>query len=129
MTVKVYSTPTCPWCIKVKQYLKEKNIEFEDIDVSINQEAAQEMITKSGQSGVPVVDIDGKIVVGFDKGAIDEALAQGEKGGEENKETPKEEEGSEEDENKEASEESGEEKKEAKSAEGEEANEGEKKEA
>ena len=76
MTVKVYSTPTCPWCIRAKEYFKEKKVPFEDIDVSVNHEAAHEMITKSGQSGVPVIDIDGKIIVGFDKEAIDAALVQ-----------------------------------------------------
>jgi glutaredoxin-like YruB-family protein len=72
--VKVYSTPTCPWCHKVKEHLKEKNIEFEDIDVSQNHEAAHEMVDKSGQMGVPVVDIDGKIIVGFDQAEIDKAI-------------------------------------------------------
>ncbi len=74
MMVKVYSTQTCPWCHKVKDFLKEKKIEFEDIDVSSNQEAAQEMVKKSGQMGVPVLDIDGKIIVGFDVKAITDAL-------------------------------------------------------
>ena len=74
MAVKVYSTPTCPWCFKVKQYLKEKNIPFEDIDVSRDQQAAQEMVQKSGQMGVPVIDINGKIIIGFDVQAINEAL-------------------------------------------------------
>ena len=85
MTVKVYSTPTCPWCIRVKEYLKEQKIEFEDIDVSKNHEAAQEMIKKSGQSGVPVIDINGKIIVGFDKEAIEQALKHNENGGHEEK--------------------------------------------
>lgn len=76
MTVKVYSTPSCPWCVKVKQYLTEKGIEFEDIDVSVNQEAAQEMATKTGQMGVPVIDINGKFVVGFDKDKIDKILEE-----------------------------------------------------
>jgi glutaredoxin 3 len=57
-----------------KRYLKEKNIEFEDVDVSQNREAALEMIQKSGQMGVPVIEIDGQIVVGFDKERIDELL-------------------------------------------------------
>lgn len=73
-TVKVYSTPTCPYCHRAKQFLKENNIEFEDIDISANQEKAQEMIQKSGQMGVPVLDIDGHIIVGFDKTAIQGAL-------------------------------------------------------
>jgi glutaredoxin-like YruB-family protein len=72
--VKVYSTPTCPYCHLAKQFLKENNIEFEDIDVSANQQAAQEMINKSHQMGVPVLDIDGNIVVGFDKAKIKQLL-------------------------------------------------------
>lgn len=72
--VKVYSTPTCPYCHKVKEFLKENNIQFEDVDVSSNQAAAQEMISKSGQMGVPVLDIDGQIVVGFDKARIKQLL-------------------------------------------------------
>ncbi|MBU4140946.1 MAG: glutaredoxin family protein [Candidatus Omnitrophica bacterium] len=72
--VKVYTTPTCPYCIRTKQFLKENNIEFENIDVSANQEAAQEMTEKSGQMGVPVLDINGEIVVGFDKDKISQLL-------------------------------------------------------
>lgn len=72
--VKVYSTPTCPYCIKTKQFLKDSNIEFENIDVSTDQAKAQEMIQKSGQMGVPVIDIDGQIITGFDKDAIVKAL-------------------------------------------------------
>ena len=67
-------TPTCPFCVRAKQYLKDNNVQFEDIDVSENHEKAQEMIKKSGQMGVPVLDIDGAIVVGFDKDKIKEAL-------------------------------------------------------
>ena len=65
--VKVYSTKTCPYCDMEKDFLREHKIEFEDIDVSVNQEAANEMVEKSGQMGVPVTEIDGEIVVGFDK--------------------------------------------------------------
>ena len=72
--VTIYSTPTCPYCIKTKQFLKDNNVNFEDIDVSSNQEKAQEMIDKSGQMGVPVLDIEGEIIVGFDKGKIEQAL-------------------------------------------------------
>ena len=72
--VIVYSTPTCPFCVRAKQFLKDNNIQFEDIDVSENHEKAQEMIKKSGQMGVPVLEIDGAIVVGFDKDKIKEAL-------------------------------------------------------
>jgi len=68
--VKVYSTPTCSFCLRLKQYFKDNNIVFEDVDVSANQEAIEEMFTKSGQMGVPVIDIDGEIIVGFDKERI-----------------------------------------------------------
>ena len=72
--VKVYSTPTCAYCVTLKEYLKSRNIQFEDNDVSKDQQAAQDMIAKSGQMGVPVVDIDGQIIVGFDEAAIKELL-------------------------------------------------------
>ena len=75
MKVKVYSTKTCPWCHKVKDLLKEKGIKYEDIDVEADQKAANEMVEKSGQMGVPVTDINGKVIVGFDKEAIEKALA------------------------------------------------------
>lgn len=72
--VKIYSTPTCPWCIRAKQFLKENNIEFQDYDVSSDQGAREEMVKISGQMGVPVLDIDGEIIVGFDKERIKQAL-------------------------------------------------------
>lgn len=72
--IKVYSTPMCPWCVKAKEYLKKKNAAFEEVDVSKDARAAQEMIEKSGQRGVPVLDINGKMIVGFDQAAIDQAL-------------------------------------------------------
>ena len=74
MSIKVYSTPTCPWCTVTKDYLKSKNFAFEDLDVSRNRDAAMEMIKKSGQRGVPVIDINGKIIVGFDQATIDKLL-------------------------------------------------------
>ncbi len=72
--VKVYSTPTCPYCVRAKQFLNDNNIVFENIDVSSNEQAADEMIAKSGQMGVPVLDIDGEIIVGFDREKISKAL-------------------------------------------------------
>jgi glutaredoxin 3 len=75
MAIKVYSTPTCPWCTVAKKYLTSKNVPFEDLDVSRNREAAMEMVQKSGQRGVPVIDINGKIIVGFDQAAIDRLLS------------------------------------------------------
>lgn len=72
--IKLYSTPTCPYCLTLKKFLKEKGVDFDDIDVSQDEKELQGMIDKSGQMGVPVVDIDGKIVVGFDRDKILELL-------------------------------------------------------
>ncbi len=74
MDVKVYSTPTCPYCTMTKNYLKEKGIKFDEIDVSMNQEAADRMVNKSGQMGVPVVEINGEMIIGFDKEKIEKKL-------------------------------------------------------
>jgi len=65
MNVKVFSTNFCPYCKMAKEFLKEKNIPFEDVNVQENQEAARELVEKSGQMGVPVIEIDGEIVIGF----------------------------------------------------------------
>ena len=72
--IKVYSTESCPWCVKAKQYLKSKNIEYIEVNVGEDMEGREEIIKLSGQMGVPVINIDGKIIVGFDKMAIDEAI-------------------------------------------------------
>jgi glutaredoxin-like YruB-family protein len=72
--VKIYSTPTCPWCIRVKQFFKDNNIAFEDYDVSTDPVKADEMVKKSGQMGVPVLDIEGEIIVGFDREKIKQSL-------------------------------------------------------
>jgi len=72
--IKVYSTPSCVYCVTLKKFLTEKGIEFEAIDVSENEAELQQMIDKSGQMGVPVVEIDGQIVVGFNKSKILELL-------------------------------------------------------
>lgn len=72
--VMVYSTPTCPYCIRAKKFLEEKGVVFENIDVAANPDKAQEMVDKSGQMGVPVIDIEGQIIMGFDKEAIQKAL-------------------------------------------------------
>ena len=72
--VKVYSTSTCPYCAMAKAFLREKNIPFDDVNVGDNSEAAKEMVKKSGQMAVPVIDIDGKIIVGFNKEAISREL-------------------------------------------------------
>lgn len=72
--VKVFSTPTCPYCYMAKGYLTEKKVAFEDIDVSKSQEQAMAMYQKSGQMGVPQLWIDDQVVVGFDKESIDHLL-------------------------------------------------------
>jgi len=74
MTIKVYSTGTCPYCHMVKDFLKKNNVKFQDIDVSVDHKAANEMIEKSGQMGVPVTDINGKIIIGYNVPALKEAL-------------------------------------------------------
>ncbi len=65
--VTIYSTPSCPYCIHAKEYLREEGVPFKDIDVSMDQAGAEEMIRKTGQLGVPVIDVDGRIMVGFRK--------------------------------------------------------------
>ena len=72
--IKIYSTPTCVYCKTLQEYLKNNNFEFEYIDVSKDEKQLQDMIKKSGQMGVPVVDINGEIIVGFDKEKIDKLL-------------------------------------------------------
>ena len=72
--VKVYSTPTCPYCIRAKEYLKSKNIDFQNIDVSSDEQATEEMVKFSGQMGVPVIVIDNNVVVGFDRAKINSLL-------------------------------------------------------
>ena len=72
--VIVYSTSWCPWCSRVKDFLKQNKIPFKDINVEKDQKAAQEMVNKSGQMGVPVIDIDGTIIVGFNEPEIRKAL-------------------------------------------------------
>lgn len=74
MKVKIYTTPTCPWCKKTKVFLKENKVDYKEIDVSNDEVASKEMIKKSGQMGVPVVDVDGKILTGFDEGKLKSAL-------------------------------------------------------
>ena len=73
--VRIYSTPTCPYCKMVKEFLTEKGVKFEDVDVSSDQEAAHKMVEKSGQMGVPQIEIDGEIkVIGFDKEKLEKEL-------------------------------------------------------
>jgi len=72
--VKVYSTPTCPWCQKTKKFLEEHDIAYQDFNVAADKSARDEMVKKSGQMGVPVIEIDGDIVVGYDEGWLKQKL-------------------------------------------------------
>jgi glutaredoxin-like YruB-family protein len=78
LEIKIYSTPTCPYCIQAKKYFKDKNISFENIDVSESHEASEEMVKISGQMGVPVIKIDDNIIIGFDKTKIEKLLTPNE---------------------------------------------------
>ncbi len=74
MTVKIYTTNHCPYCVMAKEFFKKNNVSYTEINVEENVAAAEEMVEKSGQLGIPVIDIDGKIIVGFNRGAIEKAL-------------------------------------------------------
>ena len=74
MNVKIYTTTTCPYCVMAKKFFKEHDVKYEEINVERDSKASQEMVKKSGQMGVPVIDINGTIIVGFDKKAIEKAL-------------------------------------------------------
>ncbi len=82
MSATIYSTPTCPYCKMAKEFFKENGIEFEDVDVAVDQDKAKEMVEKSGQMGVPVISIPAdmsvskkeEIIVGFDRDRLAESL-------------------------------------------------------
>ena len=74
MNIKIYSTPTCPYCHMLKEYLEEKGFEYTDVNVAEDLKAREEMVEKSGQMGVPVADFDGEIVVGFNRERVDQIL-------------------------------------------------------
>lgn len=75
--VRVYVTDTCPWCTRVKSYLRQNHVSYSEVNVSRDESAAREMVRRSGQQGVPQVDIDGRMIVGFDKARIDALLGLG----------------------------------------------------
>ncbi|MEK7655879.1 MAG: glutaredoxin family protein [Patescibacteria group bacterium] len=79
MTIKLYTTKTCPYCKLAKDFLNEKGTSFTEIDVAEDPAAANEMVKLSGQMGVPVIDVDGKVIVGWNKAALEEALGKKEK--------------------------------------------------
>lgn len=76
MSVNVYSTQSCPYCVMVKNYLREKKVPYNDYDVGRDRRRADEMVRKSGQMGVPVVEINGRVIVGFNRAEIDRALTR-----------------------------------------------------
>ena len=72
--VKIYTTPTCVYCRQTKEMFGKNNIEFKELNVAADQAAREEMVNKSGQLGVPVIEIDGKIVIGYDEAKLKELL-------------------------------------------------------
>ena len=74
MTVKIYTTTTCSYCKMAKEFFKKNNVNYIEVNVENDEKAAEEMIEKSGQMGVPVIDVNGKIIVGFDRPALEKAL-------------------------------------------------------
>jgi glutaredoxin-like YruB-family protein len=72
--VIVFSTPTCSYCNMAKQYFRRNKIRFKDVDVSRDEAAARDLVRRTGQMGVPVIDINGKLIVGFDKPQINRLL-------------------------------------------------------
>ena len=72
--VLAYTAPGCSWCVRVKQYLRQRNVRFREVDVSRDAAAARDLARRTGQMGVPVVEIDGDLVIGFDKPRIDRLL-------------------------------------------------------
>ncbi len=72
--VLVFTTPTCSWCQRLKAYLRERHVQFREIDVSRDAAAARDLVRRTGQMGVPVIEIDGRPIVGFDKPQIDRLL-------------------------------------------------------
>jgi glutaredoxin 3 len=80
MEIIVYTTPTCPYCHQVKHFLSERGVKFTERDVSVDRAAATEMIQKTGQRGVPVITIDGQVVVGFDRARLEQLLGDGKNG-------------------------------------------------
>ena len=72
--VKIYTTTTCPWCVKTKEFLKANNARYQEVNVGADEKSRNEMFEKSGQFGVPVTDVNGIIIVGYDKEALKKAL-------------------------------------------------------
>ncbi len=75
--IKIYSTPSCVYCRMAKEYFVKNGVKYEEFNVAADLKAREEMFNKSRQMGVPVIDVDGKIIVGFDQEALEEALKLG----------------------------------------------------
>ncbi len=75
--VIVFTTPTCSWCRRAKDYLRQQRVTFREVDVSRDAAAARDLVRRTGQTGVPVIEIDGRPIVGFDKPTIDRLLGLG----------------------------------------------------
>ncbi|HEC69396.1 MAG TPA: glutaredoxin family protein [Candidatus Omnitrophica bacterium] len=76
MDIKIYSTPTCPYCHLAKEYFSSKGVTYQDFDVSQDRQALEEMVKISGQMGVPIIVINNEVIVGFDRAKIDSLLAK-----------------------------------------------------
>jgi glutaredoxin 3 len=74
MAISLYTTPSCTYCRKAKDWFRQNNIRFSEYDVSRDQRKADEMVRKSGQMGVPVIDVNGRVIVGFNQPEIERAL-------------------------------------------------------
>ncbi|MFH1107166.1 MAG: glutaredoxin domain-containing protein [Candidatus Micrarchaeota archaeon] len=72
--VLLYSTPTCPYCLMAKEFLRTNSVPYSDFDVSTDRGAYDELLKKSGQSGVPIIDVGGTVIIGFDEKALRKAL-------------------------------------------------------
>jgi len=75
--VTIYTTPTCVYCKATKEFFEENNVEYSEKDVAVDMDAQQEMVKKSGQLAVPVIDVNGEVVIGFDKEKLSELLGVG----------------------------------------------------
>lgn len=73
-TIKIFTTPSCVYCKMAKEFFKQHNVAYEEKNVATDAAARDEMLTRSGQMGVPVIDIDGNLVIGFDQGRLKELL-------------------------------------------------------
>ena len=74
MAISMYTTPTCTYCNKAKDFFRKNNIRFTEYNVARDQRRADEMMRKTGQMGVPVIDINGKIIIGFNQAEVEKAL-------------------------------------------------------